>query len=525
VSAQAKAALFAGLLLAASPAWAATFSAAPLPDPRIPGFRFPERESTIVNWVYELGRGDPAAEAPAAFESMQQHGWGLWTALTLETSQVYEGHRLRVFETWYTPDELVGRSDPSAIAATGRRRASLRQFEQLHRGDPGRRDPPPPAAAPSAEAQFGALNGLPLPPGFDPADAAAGLPGQDALPSEAPAARPAAGRPSPVPGSETDRVIGFVKIDPTAAAHIARQGLLSTRSLDRLLRGGAQQVPPFPPTALTVKAVFQVITRQKLVGQRYYPLKVWRGPPDTPRPWGPSKWPAGVWIDTLDGGNGRGAVDGSGSTDGSTRTDDTTYPVSGMINFRLDDAEAAALNLDHPGMGAAGGDYAVLVAMHVAGREIARWTWQTFWWTPTPDDPFLPSSASIAGLRPAQLQGAPRNYAMALAYDMVIPGQPNTGGENAGLPVYAYNPWLESGFVPGDLPDSLPGLDPAGRPSANNYGFQSNCMSCHMRANYNPSRLPAAPRYSGARYVDPGDPQFAGTLQLDFLWSLTDHAQ
>jgi len=162
--------------------------------------------------------------------------------------------------------------------------------------------------------------------------------------------------------------------------------------------------------------------------------------------------------------------------------------------------------------------------MHVAGREIARWTWQTFWWTPAPDAPPAPSSPAIASQRPPQLRGAARHYAMALAYTMLSPDQPYVGGENAGAAVYAYNPWIEARFGPADLPDSQPGLDPAGRPADNNYGVQTNCMSCHARATYNPNARSTAPRFAGARYVDLIDPQYVGTLQVDFLWAIPRHA-
>jgi hypothetical protein len=213
------------------------------------------------------------------------------------------------------------------------------------------------------------------------------------------------------------------------------------------------------------------------------------------------------------------------SSDGSSRTDATTYPVSSMINHRLSALEAQEFNQGQPGPSAAAGDYAVLVAMHVAGREISRWTWQTFWWTPTPADPQFPSSQAIATLRPAQLSGAARRYAMALGYSMESPPQPNIGGQNAGSAVYVYNPYLEARFGPENLPDSLAGDDPGGQPAANNVGVACNCMSCHMRASYNPDSLATAPRYSGARYTDMADPRFSGTLQVDLLWSLPELAQ
>ena len=94
-----------------------------------------------------------------------------------------------------------------------------------------------------------------------------------------------------------------------------------------------------------------------------------------------------------------------------------------------------------------------------------------------------------------------------------------------GAAAYAYNPWIEARFSPADLPDSLPGLDPNGQPAGNDHGVQTNCMSCHAQATYNPNRLPTAPRFAGARYVDLADPKFLGTLQVDFLWSIARHAK
>ena len=439
--------------------------AEPLPDPRIAGFHFPENEATLTAWITALSRGSAIDAAPAAFEKIHLHAWGLWTALTTETNQSLGGQKLRVFETWLTPDDLTG-------APAVRERAPLRQLAQLR-----------------VQAEE-----------FEP--------------------------PAEPPGdTSTARVLGFTKFNPAAAEHISKQDLLHLSTLDTLLQGGAQQVTPFPAETLVVKPVFQVITASTLTDGRYYLLKAWPGPPDTPRAWGPAQWPGGVWIDLLGGGEGRGAIDELAASDGSTRTSATTYPLAQLINYRLSASDAAAVNVDKPGTNAVAGDIAILVAMHVSTREIARWTWQTFWWTPTPEDPHAPSSPNIAAQRPDQLRGAARNYAMALAYSLLTPDQPYVGGENSGAAVYAYNPWIETRFLPADLPDSLPGTSPDGQPASNNFGVQTNCMSCHARATHNPQILTTAPRFSGARYVDLIDPQFVGTLQVDFLWSIARHAQ
>lgn len=463
----------AGLLLALR-LGGGTFTAVPLPNPQVPGFHFPESEATVLTWVRSAGAG--GADARAAFDNIHTHGWGLWTALTMPTSQVDGREFLRVFETWYTPQEIAevpGQGTdlvPGALQPRVRKRASMQSFVQFEHG----------------------LN-----------------PSERALMEQ-------------TSGSET--VFGYVKFDPTAADHVKKQQLLSTAALNQLLIGGDQQIPVFPSTALTLKSAFQIITAKTLVDGRYYRLNVWSGPPATPQAWGPVSWPGVVWIDIQGAGGGSGQIDMEASTDGGTRTDATTYPISCIINHRISGVEADEFNAGQPGAGVAAGDYAILVAMHVAGREIPRWTWQTFWWTPTPDDPKLPSSAAIAALRPARLTGAPRNYAMSLGYDMTMPSQPNTGGQNSGSMVYAYNPYLEARFGPANLPDSLPGNDPEGHPSPNNVGVACNCMSCHIRANYNPNNLATAPAYAGARYTDMNDAQFSGTLQVDLLWSLPEIA-
>lgn len=461
------------LALVTARALAATWPE-PLPNALVAGWEFPESEATLTRWITTMTRGGPDAATAAA--QIHRHAWGLWTALTLETRQAVDGQPLRVFETWLTTDELLAWPDRSRTAALPlpASRALLQPLAQLRL---------------RAEAAASSSNLA-----------------DDPVPSR-------------------NRVLGFVKFDPSAAEHIVRQQLLHREALDALLAGGAQQIPPFPASALAIKPLFQIVHPRDLVDGRYYPLKTWRGPPANPRIWGPAQWTATAWIDLLGGGAGTGAVDEAPLPDGSTRTEATTYPISRVIHYRISAGEAAALNAADPANQAAAGDFALLVAMHVAGRETARWTWQTFWWTPAPDDPPAPSSPPIAAERPAELQGAARNYAMSLAYSMLSPDQPYTGGNNGTPAIYAYNPWLEARLGPADLPDSQPGLAPDGAAAANNCGVQSNCMSCHAQANYNPNSRATAPRPAGARYVDLGAAEFVGTLQVDFLWSIARHAR
>jgi hypothetical protein len=482
------------LLMGIATALQAQNGAVPLPDPKIPGFKFPESESTIMTWVYNWTTNSttPNQTAEEGFANVHLHGWGIWTALTTETKQSYNGQNLLVFETWPTPSDLI---------SAGKKPNGLKALFAL----------PPTRSTPLSFRQFDHVKGT-----------RGGVNKR--------------GVGSTFHGDET--VTGFVKYDPTAAAHINEQGLLKTATLNALLTAGANQVAAFPSTALALKPVFQKIPSAELVAGRYYRLSAWTGPPSEPQSWPQSKWGNWVWIDIQNGGQGSGETDKTGSKDGSSRTDATTYPISSFIHFQLNATQASAQNQANAallkksgGKGATAiaeskaGDYEVLVGMHVAGRETTRWTWQTFWWAPQADQPPLPSSPQIAALRPAQLQGAARHYAMALAYSNLAPTDPYVGGANVGESLYAYNPYLEAPFGPSDLPDSIPGYDANGKVVANNVGVQTNCMSCHGAANYTNGTVITAPAYSGDRYISLDDPRFRGTLQVDFLWSIPGNAQ
>jgi hypothetical protein len=146
--------------------------AVPLPDPKVLGFHFPESEAQIIQWVDEMSRSPDPKKAKAAFDSVHLHGWGIWTALTTETNQVINGQKVRVFETWYTPDDLPSAGGQmSRLKAIQRGRSTPKPFHRFERVHPAR--------------------------------------------SKFLAAGPTIGR-----------VAGFVKYDPGAAEHIVTQGSL-----------------------------------------------------------------------------------------------------------------------------------------------------------------------------------------------------------------------------------------------------------------------------------------------------------
>ena len=460
-------------------ATAGQFQPVPLPDPKIPGYQFPESEDTIIGWTKSNNQ-----------KAMNLHAWGIWTALTQISDQTFDGQKLRTFETWYDPSDLMSTGvGPAAVPTKIRQPRRLQVPRQFEHG------------------------------GVRSLAATAG-----------------------VHGDQT--ILAFVKYDPSGSDHILKNNLFSAAQLTTLLNTDHKaSVPDFPTTSVSLKPVFETLPASKLVNGRYFQLSSWPGPPPLvfnqsdqlwhSKPFPQSAWGQCIWIDIQDAGRKPGTmVDKTCAANGSSRTDGNTYGVDQFIHFQLtkadaDLANAEAKKLQPAAAAVAAGDYAVLVAMHVTSREITRWTWQTFWWTYDPQKPAAPSSPAIAADRPPQLMGAARNYAHCVAYEEVSPPQPASGGSNTGESVYCYNPYLEAPFSPAILSDSQPGMTKRNGQSvktANDVGVQTNCMSCHEQANYNPNNVATAPNYTGDRYVDLTGPAFQGVLKVDFLWSIPGNA-
>jgi hypothetical protein len=150
------------------------------------------------------------------------------------------------------------------------------------------------------------------------------------------------------------------------------------------------------------------------------------------------------------------------------------------------------------------GNYALLMAMHVTGKEINNWTWQTFWWSPDTQNPIYGKD------RPSSIKAPWNNYNMNTAYYMVSPPGTLQGGE----PLIAYNPYLETNLF--------------GKVSTYNgttdsiawYGVFSNCMSCHRMAAWgNTTYIPNG-------NIDPANPLlFSTNTKTDFLWSIPVRAR
>ena len=330
----------------------------------------------------------------------------------------------------------------------------------------------------------------------------------------------------PVPVSAAERPLAFNRFSPSLTQYIADHRLNQRRVLDSTYQAMvARRVPiadrqiqtsadTVDALSVALKPVFQFIP-----GDGPTAVPYWRGisaqtPTNLQNP-EPYTWRQCVVIDPT------GRLQ-PGTTARMPCNDEPPqdWPVVALDRFfslRITEAQAAAFSQfaadsgDDLGASDRGdrdsvlarvraGNVALLMAMHVTGKEINKWTWQTFWWSPTPDAP------PYGHDRPASI-GAPwDNYVMNTAYYMVTPERAGRNGE----PLISFNPYLETNLK-GTLQRQV-----GSRDSIHWTGAISNCMSCHRLAANGGERL-----YVPNGYVDPGDVRlFDGKLKTDFLWSI-----
>lgn len=366
--------------------------------------------------------------ASADTRAIREHAWAIWAGLTARTRERFNGQRLPVFETWFSGSELY---DPRPYAcAAADARPYARNFEKPHQ----------------LEHHGG------------------GLP--------------------------NEQITGFNRFNRETTEHVCANQYNLASTLDTLNASftpatpiGDREIVKFPRGAIALKPVFTPIA-----GSGITILPYWNGPTASTNLVNPTP---GTWTQCV-AVVPPGTAKPDSPTPCSCNGIPTTCEVVGlerMYAIQLTAAELADMSENSSLAGAPlqPGDYAALMAMHVTSKEIDRWTWQTFWWSPNPDQ------SPDGDFRPASVKREFRNYNMCTAWSMNGPPESETG-----TPDVCFNPWLETG---------LHGID----------GVQSNCMTCH--------RLAAWPGfatgYKANGFVSPDDPIFADAVKLDFLWSVT----
>lgn len=395
--------------------------------------------------------------------SIYKHAWGIWAGLTSNSGEKYNGEALLIYETWLGTAEVStliknGVTDCQQMTKTGRTQVRI----------------------PRQRAHSARLMSL-----------------TSTVDTNA-------------------NVVETVAYNPEAVCHTTQNKLYKTSVLSSYAKPGKiGSIPEFPVNAITTKPVYYIGEQV----DNLIRVPSWQGPPSPNRNYPSSDWNSYVYVDVKNGQAANKIAVPAPDKPTPAQVAAATCNLNDFIYFKLDSTAAKYFNTQYgKKKGVKAGALALLVAMHVTSKEISNWTWQTFWWTPNPEQPSFPSNATAASLRPAELKGAARHYAVATAYNMVWPNQPLVGGTNKGVkPNFAYNPYLEPGL--GDIESAayMNQLD-----TAYHWGVQSNCMTCHALAFYKPGASAAnqpAP-YSADQYISMADTIYLNKVQVDFAWSI-----
>lgn len=242
-----------------------------------------------------------------------------------------------------------------------------------------------------------------------------------------------------------------------------------------------REITDFPNNSVMVKVAYQIVARDRPTVLGY-----WSGPSEstTPATPGPTTWTSRMVVQPPGGAASGGRPAGL-----------PIVPISRFYHRQLTAAEAQALAGELGTGQVRAGDYLILVAMHVATREVPNWTWQSFWWSFHP-----PRNA-----RDTQVQAPFTNYAFDVGYSFNAPA-----GNLSGLPRRLYNPYLEAEF--GEEAFSKPGQR----------GIESNCMSCHRAAAWPVETA----RFIANGHIDDGDAFFfRNNTKTDYVWGIPEQVQ
>ncbi|NNF35481.1 MAG: hypothetical protein HKN68_15335 [Saprospiraceae bacterium] len=316
-------------------------------------------------------------------------------------------------------------------------------------------------------------------------------------------------------------ISGKVKYSPGMAQRALEGNYFDSTFLKSKIVEGQINSLRFNPEDVMLKPIYRVLTDlNKVEGKddTYY-FHIWGGKQDGGKP--DSLFSNKVNVCT---NNASPDIDNS-----------STFSIDAFIYHKMSAAEAYTYNNSTKEGNefvdtAKAGDPVILLGMHVSTRETQRWTWQSFYWTESPDNPIFPSSTVIAAGRNTlskPLESPANHYAASVGYSMMSPALPYEGPPidimNAGVsPVYALNPYIEGTFGTDVFPDQATYFSGAYAEQfykANIDGITSNCMSCHSQAAYDGSGFNEG-SFLADQYVNRNAPWFEGMVQLDFAWSL-----
>jgi hypothetical protein len=288
----------------------------------------------------------PSAEIEAQIArddtvGLRKHAWTLWQGLTADSSQSLDARGLPIWETWLSDQEAF--SPVARLAALTNRLRILLPLappHQFQHGAPALRRALTLGATPSQRL----LAGVKISP-----DSASFL----AAPHETPA--------------NSGQSYSYVSASDLAQLNAAfDQSHAAVKD---------RKIVDFPAAATDLKVVFMPVNPTGLS-----PIPLWNGAADSIDPTQPipSSWKTCVAVDPTSSRTGTASINCNGQ-----QVDAEIVPLKAFYSVQLDEREAATINSLSKLAGSAAvkaGDFHVLVAMHVTTKEIANWTWETFWW-------------------------------------------------------------------------------------------------------------------------------------------------
>lgn len=446
------------------------------PGKRVTGIDFPTNANTIEGWTT-----DTRFASQYDSVSIYRHAWGIWAGLTAETKQRVKGEKrnLLVYETWMGINEVRDLIEDNVPIVAG----SKKGFTERKRA---------PLTRPHQFEHAGIIGGK----------------------------RKITKTKAKTAGAAPTGFWVTVSYSPKAAQYASENKILRQSALNQYYNPGqVGNIPAFPNDAITIKPTYLVYSSKDELLQ----MPVWLNPPNPPdsiptNGFGAPEMEYSVYVDTRNSQpkNKKLVPVLSSSTD-KKAIQKATCNLSDFISFKLDQDMVNLMVQQDDIQGvtdttAAAGDLAILVAMHVTTKEISNWTWQTYYWTPTPENPGAPSSKLARSLMPKEVKGAARHYAANAAYVMTTPN--NSAAATAGT-MFGFNPYLEGGFGPSTFTanQQFPNLK---------YGMQSNCMSCHAMAVAiaNPPAANFVNLYNTDEFVDINGATFKNRVRVDFAWSI-----
>jgi hypothetical protein len=422
--------------------------------------------SSFPNWFeFENPRTITAWIDQRNTKAMTFHAWKLWAALSDLTRQNFRGAPAPVFMTWWPQEDTFSAPGPSNAHAVvlgpairfSRRHVPTNRFAPVSQQ---------PAAAPSA---------------------------------------------SPLPGSQ-DPVTVTVQYDNDVYTQVQNNQYYSPTVLNNINNGwgsapiASQNLQNFPNTSVALKPSYLFAYANQPTQIQYWTGAVNSTTPDTPAY---GSWTDWLWVVPPGVDPAAFARQQNDGHEVVSVNDFYHFPlIAADFTASNDPLNGSVLFPNNP-MSQSGfqpGDFAILVAMHVASREVPSWTWQTFWWTA--DAPKIPAPIN------ARINPPFAHYQTSVAYSYTQDGL----NSPTSLPTLCFNPFLETGF--GNSTFVYPAQ----------LGTDSNCISCHRAAVW-PAIPPAAapsgsvnPGYVANGVIDPGDPYlFSGQTKTDFLWGVQNN--